>query len=216
LQARFRAWLRAALACAALDGLLIATGALGPAAAQALAPPPGEAAALEDCNRRACAMLLEKKGEGDDLQCQLTKTWPEATIKRADRPAVRWRFGDARCSVNLTLRRADIIAALSKPDYEATLAPHRVACTIADSGQERTVAATVSPKIVFAQGKAQKIWVNLIGTEGNHVLADFLWLAVKLEDSTGLFHAAMVTAVNRYIYERCPSTYARALAGGKS
>ena len=195
--------------------MLIGAAAPSPAAAQSLVPPPGEAAALEDCNRRACALLLEKKREGADLQCELTKTWPEATIRRADHPAVRWRFGDARCSVNLILKRADVVAALSKPEYETTLGAHRVSCTIADGGQERTVAATVAPKVVFAQGKAQKIWVNLIGTEGNKVLADFLWLAVKLEDSTGVFHAAMITAINRYIYERCPSKYPQALAGGK-
>jgi hypothetical protein len=180
-----------------------------------LTPPAGEAAALEDCNRRACAMVLGKHRQGEDLRCELSKTWPEAAIKRAERLALRWRFGDARCSVHLHLPRADVVGALTQPEYAIALAAHRIDCQIADGGEVHTIAATVAPKVVFAQGRAQKIWVNLIGADGPARIADFLWLAAKLEDSTGLFQATMITALNRYIYERCPSKYPPALAGGK-
>src|SRR5262245_64197079 len=59
---------------------------IGTRPAAALVPQGAEATALEDCNRRACAMLLERNAAGEDLKCDLNKTWPQSTIKRADKP----------------------------------------------------------------------------------------------------------------------------------
>src|SRR5262249_31477690 len=43
--------------------------------ALALEPKTGEAKILEDCDRRLCTMMLRKELAGDDLKCELTKTW---------------------------------------------------------------------------------------------------------------------------------------------
>jgi hypothetical protein len=185
-------------------------------AAPALEPQQGEAAELENCNRRTCTMLLQKNPRGDDLTCNLAKTWAKEVIKRADRLLLRWKFGDARCSVALHVRRDEIIAALTKPQYQLEVAAHRAECLIEDGGQVHAIAATLSPKVLFAEGKAKKIWVNLLSVEGNETVKEFLWIAAKLEDATGLFHAAMIKAVNRYIYDQCPKKYPQASANPKS
>jgi hypothetical protein len=199
--------------------VLMVTGtSLPPAEAisETFEPQSGEAATLEDCNRRTCTMLREKNPRGEDLQCNLTKTWPQATIKRADTLVLRWKFGDARCSVQLHVRRADIVGALTQPQYKLEVPAHTADCLIEDAGQLRTISATLSPRIVFQKGKAEKIWVNLISADGGAGITKFLWAAAKLEDTTGLFHSAMVKAVNSYIYDQCPAKYPRAMVSPKS
>ena len=49
------------------------------------------AAALGDCNQRTCAMGKEKEPTGEDLRCDLRKTWPSSAIQRAVNPS----FGEA-------------------------------------------------------------------------------------------------------------------------
>ena len=209
--------LRSPLHGVTVAALAVATGLVtGPAAATALERQAGEAAALEDCNRRTCTMLQERKAAGDDLKCDLTKTWPQSTIKRADSLILRWGFGDARCSVQLHVKRTDIVDALTLPAYKLEASPHTAECAIEEAGAVRTIKATLSPKIAFENGKAKKIWINLISADGAPSLTRFLWVAAKLEDTTGLFQRAMVNAVNKYIYAQCPSKYPQSLANPKS
>jgi hypothetical protein len=195
---------------------LVGAGLFCSAAAPALEPREGEAAALDSCNRRTCSLLLEKPPRGDDLSCDLAKTWTKAVIERADRLLLRWRFGDARCSVALRVKRADIIAALTQNEFKLEAPAHRAECLIEDGTQVHAIAATLAPKILFVSGKAKKIWVNLQSVEGNETVKEFLWVAAKLEDTTGLFHSAMVKAVNSYIYEQCPKKFPQAVTSPKS
>ena len=48
-------------------------------------------------------MLVDKTVVGDDLKCSLAKTSAKATIKSAETQATKWGFGDARCSVQLSI-----------------------------------------------------------------------------------------------------------------
>jgi hypothetical protein len=174
----------------------------------ALEPKAEEAKVLEDCDRRTCMMLVRKEPTGEDLKCDLTKTWAKSTIKGADSSAFSWGFGDARCSVHVEISRALIIAALTEKKYKLWIPPHTANCIVEQDGQLKTIKATLAPKIIFEHGKAEKIWINLIKMEGTSAITDLLWAAAKLEDSTGLFHGQMLKEVNKYIYTQCPKTLA--------
>jgi hypothetical protein len=156
-------------------------------------------------------MLLQKKIKGDDLDCELTKTWAGSTIKRADSPTLAWGFGDARCSVRLHLSRALIVAAITNKAYKLFVPPHTATCVIEQGGELRTIKATLAPKIVFKEGRAEKIWINLISVDGSAAIKDLLWAFAQLEDTTGLFHHVMVKAVNKFIYVQCPTRYPQAV-----
>jgi hypothetical protein len=179
---------------------------------QALEQQSGEAQALKACDQRVCTLLLQKNPVGDDLKCELTKTWAKSAIKRADGPTLKWGFGDARCSLHLQISRALLVDALTKKNHKLWIPPHTAYCIVEEGGEMRTITATLAPKIVFKEGKAEKIWVNLMGMEGSSVITSLLWAAAKLEDSTGLFQQPMLKAVNKYIYEQCPSNYPQALS----
>ena len=130
---------------------------LGPPAL-ALDEQKGETQALDACDERLCRMLQQKTPTGEDLKCTLTKTWARSTIKEADRTELTWGFGDARCSIDLNVSRASIIAAVtSSASFKFWLPPHTANCVVEQDGQLKAVKATVAPKIVFKDGTAEKI-----------------------------------------------------------
>ena len=44
--------------------------------------------------------------------------------------------------------------------------PHTANCVIEQDGQLKSIKATVAPKIVFKDGRAEKIWINLTHIDG--------------------------------------------------
>jgi hypothetical protein len=166
----------------------------------------GEAPAILDCERRLCYMLQQKDAKGEDLKCDLTKTWARTVIKGAEQPTLKWGFGDARCSVRIQIPRALVHAALTArgTDYKLWLPAHTASCIVEEEGGTQTVKATLAPKLVFRDGKVSKIWVNLIDVEGPVAIKGTLWAAAKLADDVGLFHWQMLKSFNKFIYTTCP------------
>ena len=173
----------------------------------ALEPKPDETKVLEDCDRRLCTMILRRESVGDDLRCELTKTWAKKTIKGADSASLTWGFGDARCSVQLHITRASIVTALTASSYKLWVPAHTADCIVEQNGEAKTIKATLAPKIEFKNGSVEKIWINLLRMEGNSSVTGLLSAGATLADSTGLFHGAMVKEANKYIYTQCPKNY---------
>jgi hypothetical protein len=181
--------------------------------ARALEPVPEEAKNLEDCDRRLCTILLKKEVKGDDLKCDLTKTWARSTIKGADSPGLTWGFGDARCSVHLHVTRASLVTALTAKAHKLWVPAHTAECVVEQGGQMKTITARLAPKIEFKGGHVEKIWINLQEIDGTSSITGLLSAAASLVDSTGLFHKQMVKEANKYIYAQCPKNYPEAPAG---
>ena len=191
---------------------------LGVPAAHALDEQAGEARAIQACDERLCRMLVQKNPTGEDLKCRLTKTWAKSTIKEADQRKLKWGFGDARCTVDISISRAAIVGALNGGKESKFWAPpHTADCVVEQDGQIKPVKATLAPKIVFKGGKAEKIWINLMSVEGPPNVKTTLATAAQLNDTVGLFHRAMLKSVNRFIYKHCPNSYPQlqAKAAGK-
>ncbi|MBO0764563.1 MAG: hypothetical protein J2P50_08250 [Hyphomicrobiaceae bacterium] len=177
-------------------------------AAIALEEQKGEEAAITDCDKRLCAMLLERNPQGGDLKCALTKTWAKSKIKHADNSKVSWGFGDARCTVEVNLSRAKIVAVLGEKGGTYRVPPHTAHCVVEQDGKLEKVTAVVAPKIVFRNGRAEQIWINLKSIDGPSSITYTLQLAAQLADTFGLFHHQMIKSINRYIERHCPTTQA--------
>ncbi len=183
---------------------VVALGALPIPPASALEEGAGETKAIDACDQRLCNILQRREPKGEDLKCALTKTWTKSTLKEADQRDVKWDFGDARCTVQININRAAVVAALAAGEYKFWVPPHTANCIVEHEGQVKTLTATLAPKIVFRDGKANKIWINLINLEGPTSIKATLSTAARLNDSIGLFHRAMLKSVNGYIYKHCP------------
>src|SRR5262249_47188433 len=147
----------------------------------------------------------------DDLKCQLIKTWAKSTIKDADSHTLKWGYGDARCTVQLHISRATIVAALTNTDYSFEVPEHTADCVVEENGEAREIKATLAPKIVFKNGRAEKVWINLKSVKGSAGVKTTLWLAASLSDNVGLFHRPMIKAINRFIDKYCPTHYPHAV-----
>jgi hypothetical protein len=182
--------------------------------AEALEEQAGEKRALDACDRKLCAVLVEKKAVGEDLKCNLTKTWAKATIKSAETQATKWGFGDARCTVQLHMSRAELVGALTAPEYKLKAPPHTVDCVVEEDGAAKPIKATLAPKIEFRNGKAEKVRINLKKIDGPLAITSVLSAAATLEDRIGLFHRSMVKSVNRYIEKHCVNLLSSAAKDG--
>lgn len=163
--------------------------------------------ALKACEKKACTMFLEKSKAGDDLACKISKTWARTSIKGGEQKGVSWGFGDARCTVDVKLARADVIAALTKPAHTIVSPPVTVSCVIERSDQVHPVTAKATPKLVFKNGKADKVWINLKELDGPDDIKGTIWIAANLEDSLGIFHKSLIKQINKFIYKKCPKNY---------
>lgn len=178
-----------------------------PGRAAAIEPAANEAEVLKTCEQRLCTMALGKKPSGDDLKCALTKTWAKDTLKKGESKAVKWGFGDARCELVLNLDRAEVIAALTKPEHTINVPAHTVKCTVERDGEAKPVTAKLAPKLEFKNGRADKIWINLTDLSGPATIKATVWTAANLEDSLGIFHKGMIKSVNKFLYQRCGQRY---------
>jgi hypothetical protein len=184
---------------------------IGAPAAMALDKQKGEEAAIKDCDRRLCTILLEKDAKGADLKCALTKTWDRAKIKEAESQQVSWGFGDARCSVDLNLSGEKLVEAMTAPHVVVRVPHHTANCVVEQDGKPEKVTAVVAPKIEFRNGRADKIWIRLKSVDGPTAITLTVTTAAQLADSLGLFHRQMIRGINRYIERHCPKTLDKTL-----
>ena len=187
--------------------LLLGLFVLAASPAVALDEPPDELPALKACEKRLCTMVLDKQPSGDDLKCDIQKTWAKDSLEEGKSKGVSWGFGDARCKVDLKLERADIVAALTKPKHTIRIPAHDVSCVIEREGELRPLTAKVAPKIVFKNGKADKVWINLENIEGPADVKSTIWTAANLEDTIGIFHRPMIKSINKFLEKQCPKRY---------
>ena len=191
----------------AAAGTLLAAQIAGLSPARALDEQAGEKQAIEACEKRLCTMLLQKNPKGDDLKCELTKTWGKSTIKEAESKMVKWSYGDARCSVDLNLTRAAVVSAMTSESFTYQVPAHTANCIVEQDGQASTVTTRLAPKIVFKNGKAEKVWINLKSVDGPAGIKATIWTAARLEDSIGLFHRQMIKSMNKFIEKSCAKKF---------
>lgn len=178
-------------------------------AAHALDETADERVQLKACEQRLCTMVVGKAAAGEDLQCALSKTWASSKIKEGiERQKLTWSFGDARCTVGIAAKRADVVGAVSKPDHTLQFDPHTVKCEVEKDKEITPINITLAPKLQFKGGKAEKAWLNVTTIEAPAVVKGAIWTAAQLEQNFGLFHGLMIAEINEFIGQKCPKAVA--------
>jgi hypothetical protein len=183
---------------------LAAVLALGCGSALALEEDKGEKERLAACERNLCGILVKKEA-GDDFKCALQKTWAGKSIKDGvEQKKLTWGFGDVRCSLDLTVKRQEMIDALTKPEYEFKLGTHTVRCDVEREKEVMKISVAMSPKFQFKDGKASKAWLGIGTIEAPTVLKGAIWTVAQLEDTFGIVHSDLIREINEFVYQRCP------------
>ncbi len=202
--AHMHAWGGYALVCT----LVSLCSAAVPSPAFALEPTEKEADQLASCEEKLCRQILDKSPQKGMFRCDLGKTWGGDDInKGAESKSMAWGFGDAQCSVELKVRRQDILTALTAPKHEFSVHPHEVACTVETEEGTKPLKARLAPKLKFQNGKATKVWIRLKDIDGPEPLSSFVWSTAKLEDSIGIFHSEIIKQINKFVHRKCERKY---------
>lgn len=164
---------------------------------------------LKSCERSLCQLVTRKAPVTGNLTCGLSKTWSRDKIKQGSAGGkIGWTFGDARCSVDLSLPRATVVAALKETEYTLQFPEHWVSCEVERDGSITNVRARLSPKVAFKNGAANKVWVNLKEVDGPGSIKGLALTAAKLHDGLGVFQKGLLKNLNYMIGEKCPSVAA--------
>jgi hypothetical protein len=107
--------------------------------------------------------------------------------------------------VDINISRAVLVAAMSSEESKFRVPAHTANCVVEQDGKLEKVTAVLAPKIVFKNGRAEKVWVNLKSVEGPASIRLTLQTAAQLADTLGLFHKRMIKSINRYIERHCPT-----------
>lgn len=194
---------------AAACGIAMVAGA-GFAHAQALEETVSERDALKACEKKICEIVVKKEASGADFACTLTKTWAKDKIKEGiEKKRLSWSLGNARCVIDVGMKRSDILEAMSKPAHTIDLPPQTVKCQVEREKDTLDVAVTLAPKIQFKDGKAEKAWLGVKNIEAPTVIRGAIWTVAQAEDYFGLFHSDMVAEINEFTGQKCT----KALAG---
>lgn len=176
--------------------------------AMALEPIPDETEKLKACEKNLCTMILTKDAAGDDLTCDISKTWAKDKIsKGAKEKSLDWGFGDARCTLDLTVARQAIVASLTEKTHDLKIPEQKVKCQIERNDEVTPINVSLAPKVTFKDGKAHKAWLNIGKIEAPAVVKGAIWTAAKLEDNFGLFHSEIISEINDFVHNECAKRY---------
>ena len=162
-----------------------------------------EKARNAQCARDVCAIVLSREANGPDVSCELAHRWQAKEIdKLAESKDVSWDMGPARCTLKISAKRADILAAVTSPENTLKLSGKSVACEV---GTERyEVSADISANFTLKNGVVTAISLGGTGYEGPIFIARTLYSAWGMEKKYGSFQGDMLREANRFIKNECP------------
>ena len=166
-----------------------------------------EKARNAQCARDVCAIVLSREANGPDVSCELAHRWQAKEIdKLAESKDVSWDMGPARCTLQISAKRADLLAAVTSPENTLKLSGKSVACEV---GAERyEVSADVSANFTLKNGVVTAISLGGTGYEGPIFIARTLYSAWGMEKKYGSFQGDMLREANRFIKNECPKALA--------
>ena len=116
-----------------------------------------EKQARKACKIKICDILATKDPQGDDVSCDIVKTWREADITKMLGGRIDWPWGKAVCQSKLDIKREQLVKAMTRRRITRWLCPtQKVSCTLAQKaeGEPYAVEVSIAPKVTFENGKA--------------------------------------------------------------
>jgi len=183
--------------------VLALTGAISALTQPAAAGTAEEKQKLAQCAKEICGIIVSKNAKGPDVTCDLTKTWEKEDIQRgAESKSVTWGLGSAKCSAKVSIKRADIVAALTSPEIKFKFSKQPFSCEIGTD--KYPISATLAPVLKFKDGTNIGASLRMDDIQGATLIKGVVWTAAALEQHLGIFEGDLVREVNRFIQKECP------------
>jgi len=169
------------------------------------------------CKAKICDIIATRDPAGEDISCDITKTWREEDIAKMLGDKIEWPWGKAVCQSKLELPRAPLANAMSEPEYEIVMPQQKVRCTLAEKekGEPYVVEVTMSPKVKFKDSKATEATVNWGPASAPLLIYPLIYAGTGLDNSTNVLGTEVVRLVNGFITKKCAELKAE-LSTGKA
>ncbi|HET6388588.1 hypothetical protein [Hyphomicrobium sp.] len=164
-----------------------------------------EKEARQACKVDLCRAFHSKDTSGKDVACHVIKSWrKEQLVKLVGKLKVKWPYDGAHCSTDLSVKRSDLVKAMSEPKAELVLDKHTVACSIASEKKGATdFSFELTPTVTFENGKATKAQAHWGKIEAPTLIKSALWTATAADNTVNILSGSIVEEVNEFVSKRC-------------
>lgn len=157
------------------------------------------------CKIRICDIFASRVSEGEDVRCNVVKTWREEDIEEIlSGGRIGWPWGKARCTTELKLARKMLAAAMGE-EHVAKLEPHTVSCSLdrKSEGQTYDVTLTIAPEVTFRKGRAAKAQINWGDMDAPALAYGVIWPGARLDNNLNVLEGQVVTMINAFMTGKC-------------
>lgn len=164
-----------------------------------------EKEARRACKADICAAFHNRKVDGPDIACSVTKSWRKEQVEKlAAKVKMSWNNGRVRCTSDVKLKRQGLIKAMIDDKSLLQLEPHKVNCTIEkEKADPSEITFAFEPKVTFAKGKAVKAELNWGKIEAPALIKSAMWTATATDNTLNLLGSTMVEDINDFIDKKC-------------
>ena len=182
-----------------------ATPAQGDAKSELTEEDRAEKQARKACKIKICDILATKDPQGDDVSCDIVKTWRDSDITKMLGGRFDWPWGKAVCQSKLDVKREQLANAMTEGNYEVALPAQKVSCTLAqkDKGEPYEVKLTLSPKVKFKDGKATEANINWGEASAPLFVYPLIYAGTGLDNQTNVLGPQVVHMVNEFATRKC-------------
>ncbi|MFM9848500.1 MAG: hypothetical protein ACKVP3_15225, partial [Hyphomicrobiaceae bacterium] len=157
-----------------------------------------EREARKSCKVAICAAFRNRKPDGDDISCDVIKSWRKEQLnKMVERAKVSWPWGRVKCTAPINLKRDTLIKAMTEPAYEATLDTHKVVCEVErEKDGNAEIKFDFTPKVHFEKGKATNATLNWGAIEAPTLVKGAMWTATATDNTFNVLQSTIVEDIN--------------------
>jgi hypothetical protein len=171
-----------------------------------------EKEARKACKMKICDIIASRDPSGEDVSCDIVKTWREEDIAKMLGDEISWPRGKAVCQSRLEVKRKDLALAMSEPAYDMVMPAQKLRCTLAqkEGGEPYTIEVTLAPKAKFESGKATEASVNWGEASAPTFIYPLVYAGTGIDNSANVLGPEVVRMVNEFTTKKCAEVKAEA------
>jgi hypothetical protein len=157
------------------------------------------------CKIKICDIIASRDPNGDNVSCDIVKTWREEDIVKMLGGKIGWPWGKAVCQSKLKLERKSLALAMSETAREIVMPVQKVRCTLAQKagGEPYSVEVALAPKVKFENGKATAASLNWGEATAPLFIYPLIYAGTGLDNQANVLGPEVVRMVNEFTTKKC-------------
>lgn len=174
-----------------------------------------EKEARKACKKKLCDIVATRDPSGEDVACDITKTWRDEDIVKMLGGKIGWPWGKAVCQSKLEVQRKPLALAMSESEYEIVMPAQKLRCTLAQKteGEPYAIEVTLAPKVKFKDGKASEATLNWGEASAPMFIYPLIYAGTGFDNSANVLGPEVVRMVNEFTAKKCAEVKAEAPTG---